>query len=157
MKNAHYHPHLALLTGALFFLRLWSSVAADTNSNALDATVSQPAAAAASVVSTVPVPLKLPYVVDAVGQLQGNWYCRNNRRSCCRWLRNCGIRRIGVRIGGDAAPESQEEEGASQQSQVGVVVGIFHKHNRLSALGPMSTILAKTGLVKPDTTRTCSP
>src|SRR5258708_827286 len=69
MKNAHYHPHLALLTGALFFLRLWSSVAADTNSNASDATVSQPAAAAASVVSTVPVPLKLPYGVDDVLKL----------------------------------------------------------------------------------------
>ena len=69
MKNAHFYLRLALLTGSLFFMPLWSSLAADTNANALDATVSQPAATTAPVVSKVAAPLKLPYGVDDVLKL----------------------------------------------------------------------------------------
>ena len=69
MKNATTYLHPVLLSSALVFLPLWSSVAADTSSNASDRTASQAAAAVPPVVSSAPAPLKLPYGVNDVLKL----------------------------------------------------------------------------------------
>jgi len=69
MKNPTTHFHPILLSSALLFLPLWSSVAADTSFNASDGTVSQASAAVPPAVSSAPAPLKLPYGVNDVLKL----------------------------------------------------------------------------------------